>query len=334
MNLRRMLPPLLAPLLATLALIASGCEEDTGTPPGTLRFGQIGEIRLHLTSALASSSLSLPGELQQALTWNSTGPWQLTETISYNGRLGDENTQRSLTPAEVLALDYAIWITQVNDLQTLSLFDPDLVAPGGNPECGRAATKLTLMIRDTALGQDKQWVRCVEGTLATLTPQGAFPGIGAARVANAALLMREYVFPPPLGFSSSYHGSFPFGTLARGEDTPAPLPTPGMITNFDSWTQFWIAHTGSVAGLPPVDFEKEVVLYASIGPRFESGETLEIRRVLPFGEGTLVEIVHSVPGNFCSPVQRTHRPFHVVVAPLLPAPITFKAVIREEVPCG
>jgi hypothetical protein len=314
--------------LACAVLAAGGCEDDAGTQPGTLRFGQIGEIRLHLASAVSGG-----GELQQSLTWNSTGPWQLTETISYNGRLGDENTIRSVAPPEVLASDYAIWITQVNDLQTLSLFDPVLVDPTLSPPCG-IASRLTLLIRDTAKNEERQWIRCVEGTLGSLVTTRAGPDIGAARVANAALLMREYIFPPPTGFASSYLGSYPFASLARGEDTPVPLSAPGLITNFDAWRQFWTAHTGSVANLPPVDFNRETVLFAAIGLRFEAGETIEIRRVVPFGEGTLVQIVHTIPGNFCSPVQRTHRPYHVVVAPDLPQPITFAEKIVEQVPCG
>jgi hypothetical protein len=315
--------------VAVAALVAAGCNDEGGTQPGTLRFGQIGEIRLHLTSPLPSG-----GELQQSLTWNSTGPWQLTETISYNGRLGDEKTVRSTAPPELLASDYAIWITQVNDLQTLNLFDPVLVDPSLVPACSQARTKLTLLIRDTAKNEDRQWLRCVDGSLGTLITTGAGPDLGAARVANAALLVREYVFPPPGGFSSIYSGSYPFATLARGDDTRVPLSAPGLITNFEAWTQFWSQHTGSVANLPPVDFNRETVLFAAIGPRPEAGETVEIRRVVPFGEGTLVQVVHSVPGNFCSPVQRTHRPFHVVVVPDLPEPITFAQVIPEQVPCG
>jgi hypothetical protein len=326
---RRILPPL---LLAT-ALAAGGCADDGGTQPGTLRFGQIGEIRLHLTSPLLVGR----GELQQALTWNSTGPWTLTETISYNGRLGDENTLRSAAPPEVLAREYAIWITQVNDLQTLNLFDAQLVPHlSPPPVCGAARTKIQLLIRDTALGEDREWVRCVEGTLGSLVTEGALPDVGAARVAMAALLVRESVFPPPRGFLSSYHGSYPFGTAVRGDDTPVAINSPTLIRSFEAWTEFWIGHTGSVAGLPPVDFNREVVVVASIGQRFEAGESVEVRRVLAVGEGTLVEVVHRIPGNFCSPVSRTHRPFHVVIIPTdqVPEPILFGDVIPEVVPCG
>jgi hypothetical protein len=317
--------------LAGALALSAACGDGGGTQPGTLRFGQIGEIRLHLNLPLLQGD----GELQQSLTWNSSGPWQLTETISYRGALGDENTLRSFAPPEVLASEYAIWITQVNDIQTLFLFDPDVLDPSLSEECGLTRTRITLLIRDDALGEQRQWIRCVEGGLGSLVTAGAGPDAGAARVANAALLLRDYVFPPLRGgFTSSFHGSFPFATLARGEDTPVQLSRPSVIESQAAWSQFWVAHTGSVSGMPTVDFTSEVVLVAAIGERFEVGETVEVRRVLPVGEGTLVDVVWRRPGNFCSPVSRTHRPFHVVVAPRLPKPITFAEARLEEVPCG
>lgn len=325
---RRTRFPLALP--AALALLA-GCGDDGGTPPGTLRFGQIGEVRLHLTSPIQLGE----GELQQSLTWNSAGPWQLTETISYKGRLGDENTIRSAAPPEVLASEYAIWIAQVNDVATLHLFDPLRVDPGLAPECGPARTRVVLLVRDDVLDEQRQWTRCAEGGLGTLVTAGAGPDVGAARVANAALLMRDYVFPQPGGFTSSFHGSFPFGELARGEDTPATPHESQVIRSEAALRQFWTAHTGSLVNFPVVDFEREIVLLASIGERFEAGEEVEIRRVLPVGDGTLVDVVWRVPGNFCSPVSRTHTPFHVVVVPRpLPEPIRFADERREEVPCG
>src|SRR5687767_11303291 len=84
-----------------LLLGAAACD-DGGTLPVTLRFGQIGEVRLHVSTPLVGS-----GELQQSLTWNSAGPWQLTEAILYRTEFGDDNTSRSTAPPEVLAGNYA-----------------------------------------------------------------------------------------------------------------------------------------------------------------------------------------------------------------------------------
>jgi hypothetical protein len=321
-----------------LLLSATGCE-DIGAP-GTLRFGQIGEVRLHLSTPLGAQG---EGELQQSLTWNSLGPWQLTEAILYRTEFGDDNASRSTQLPEVLAGSYAVWITQVNDIESLRLFIPDL-EPLLDVECsvattGAATTKVTLSIRDDLRGEERRWSRCVEGNLSTLVPAGAAPDAGAGRVANAAVLLREYIFPN--GFQSSFQGSFPFATLTRSEDTSVTLDVPIVIETSDAWVTFWTAHTGSPTGLPRVDFDNELIIIGAIGQRPESGETVEVRKVRPVGQGTLVQIVHRVPGNFCSPLARNHRPIHIVVVPQIPRPVVFEQAspgvpwsVREEVPCG
>jgi hypothetical protein len=318
-----------------LLLCATACD-DGGTPPGTLRFGQIGEVRLHLSTPLG---LEGKGELQQSLTWNSAGPWQLTEAILYRTEFGDDNTTRSTAPAEVLAGNYAVWITQVNDIESLRLFVPEL-DPGLDAQCTGDFSTVTLSIRDASLGEERRWERCAKGSLSSLVTADAGPDAAAGRVANAAVLMRDFVFPG--GFTSTFAGSYPFATLHRADHSPVTVDAPTVIESRDAWVTFWTAHTGSPTGLPTVDFDKEVIIVGAIGQRQEAGEAVEIRKVLPVGEGTLVQVVWRVPGNFCSPVARTHRPIHIVVVPGdVPRPINFAQgapgvawSIREEVPCG
>jgi hypothetical protein len=302
----------------------AACAETT-TEPGSLRFGQIGEVRLNIATPLLLGE----GELQQSLTWNSAGPWQLTEEISYRGKMGDTVTTKSTINPERLAGSYAVWITQVNETQGLRLFTPELDATL-NPQCG-FLTRVTLRIRDAVQDEEARWLRCAEGTLTSLDPSTAWPDPAAARVASAALLLREYTLPHT--FSSAFASSYPFGTITKGDNTDAPIDAPKVIDNQAAWTQLWVTLGSNAATTPFVDFTKEVVLFASIGKRPEAGESVEIRRVIPVDDGTLVQIVHRLPGNFCSPVSREHRPFHVVVTPKVPLPITFAQVIRQEVPC-
>lgn len=312
--------------LAGACAAAAGCGDDSGIQPGTLRFGQIGEVRLQLTTPLLLDQ----GQLVQSLVWSSSGPWRLTESMSYRrgGQLlhGLEVSRLRSVNADF----YARWITQVND-------DPRLRFVGDldwtlDPECGPGRTKLRVLIRDAVLEEDRAWIRCAEGSLSTLVTLGAGPDPEAGRVAQAALHLRDYSVSP--GFRSTFHGSLPFATLAEGEHTPVVLDAPLVIETPQAWRQFWINHTGSTSGLPTVDFAREVVIVGAVGQRLEAGEAVEVRRVLPVGDGTLVEVAWTVPGNFCSPVARTHRPFHAVVAPQVPRPITFSQIQREEVPCG
>jgi len=313
-----------------VALGAAACGGDGGTQPGSLRFGQIGEVRLHLSTPLLAAQ-GEEGELQQSLTWNSSGPWQLTEAISYK-RNGEFQQGGQVTrPQSINAGYYASWITLINDPGALNLFIAELDRTL-EPDCGLGRTRIQLRIKDAVLDEERRWVRCVEGSLSQFGPGGAGPDTWASRVAQSAMILRDFAFPA--AFLSAYHASFPFATLLKGDATPVPLTAPWVIDNQQNWNEFWSAHTGSSAGLPPVDFSREMVLIATVGQRFESGESVEVRRVLPVDNGTLVEVVWRVPGNFCSPVNRDYRPFHAVVTPKLPRPVVFAQVQREDVPCG
>jgi len=86
---------------------------------------------------------------------------------------------------------------------------------------------------------------------------------------------------------------------------------------------------------PEVDWTREMVIVAAVGERTEAGDSVEVRRILQTGEGTQVEIVERVPGDFCSPASRRHFPVHVVVAPrTLLDVLRFSDVATERVPCG
>ena len=70
-------------LLVFLGYAAVGCG-DNGPTEVSLRFGQVGEITVTVRAPLLVGEEA--GELQQILTWGSTGPWVLKELISYRGR--------------------------------------------------------------------------------------------------------------------------------------------------------------------------------------------------------------------------------------------------------
>jgi hypothetical protein len=85
-----------------------------------------------------------------------------------------------------------------------------------------------------------------------------------------------------------------------------------------------------------VDFAEETVIVAARGERREAGDSLEVRAVRPSGaQGTVVTLVERIPGDFCSPAELTHVPFHIVVTPRAPAPVSFQTpVLVELVNCG
>lgn len=317
--------------LAAVALMCAAglaaCSDDGGTGPGGLRFGQIGEVQLRMETPLFVGR----GTLEQTVTWSSRGPFQLSELISYEDQLGDSELDMESRNPDVLAGEYAIWIAQINEAAGLELFvdelDPDL-----DPECGPGRTRLTLRIRDEPLEQTVAWTRCVRGSLATLVTSAAGPDPAAARVANAAILLRDATVGPE--FRSTYEGSMPFATVARGEDSRADLDEPRAIVDEEEWQAFWEAHAGGPSTPPSVDFQKDLVLVGAVGVRQEAGDSVEIRRVLPVDQRTIVTLVERIPGNFCSPAARTHVPFHIVRAPRVPLPVEFTTPTVETVPCG
>lgn len=310
------------------SIVGVGCDSGGPIDPGTLRFGQVGGMQLTIVAPLA---LGL-GEMEQILTWTSDGHWTVQEEVRYKGVVGDASMQELEGSSEALANTYAQWITDANDNPGLKLFveglDPDL-----DPTCAIIHSRVTLEITDTPSGQSESWTRCVPGFLQSLTPFGALPDPGAPRVANLARLARDYTVGE--SFQSAYQGTQPFATIDKGEDTPSALSAPAVIQDGPSFEAFWAIHAPGVQ-LPPVDFAEETVVVAARGERREAGDSLEVRAIRPAGAlGTVVTLVQRVPGDFCSPAEVTHVPFHIVVTPRVPNPVSFQSpVLTELVDCG
>ena len=327
-------------LALVLFLGLMGCEDDGPTPPPNLRFGQVGEVRVTVVAPLFFDGGE--GELQQVLTWSSTGAWQLRESLSYEGLPGDEDLSRNEASPAAYASVYAELITQLNDYPGLRLFLPDTVLPQDlDPECARGETRVTFLIRDQVKEQTASWTRCASGNLGSLSISAAGPDAAAGRVIQAAILAAEYT--QGSDFRSTYFGSVPFGTLDRGEDSQAGLEEPrcfqketdAFCQGASQWPAFWQAHKGSAEATPPeVNWETQMVLVAAVGRRTEAGDSVEVRRVLQTGDGTQVNLFERIPGDFCSPAARTHYPIHIVIAPRTLPPIRFSEVVQERVSCG
>ncbi len=313
-----------------LFVLLAGCGDDSSQPPGSLRFGQLGEVRISL-----EVPLNYGGKLQQAINWNSSGVFQLTESITYKGLEGDQNQRRTEgNPGE-----YAALVAQLHE-PPLKLFEE--VDPGdANLSCPIGFTRVTLTVRDEPRAASQSWVRCSEGNLVTLQTASAGPDAEAVRVIQAVILVRD--FTEGRNFLSTFTGSIPFGTLDRGEDSGANQTQPraffsdgeGNPRTPSGWIEFWRAHVGDPRAFPPeVDWTREMVLIAAVGKREEAGDSVEIRRVLQTGVGTQVKVIERIPGDFCSPAAREHYPIHIVVAPRTLFPIEFSEPVLERFTCG
>ncbi len=285
---------------------------------------------------LASSAS--PGELQQILTWGSSGAWVLREIISYRGLEGDETVTKNVGAPVAYASFYASLITQLNDRDGVELFSVGRDPP---EPCAATRARVTVTIWDELRQEEARWVRCASGSLGTLQTSEAGPDIDAQRVIQAAILVRDNTQGP--GFVSAYRGSVPFGTLARSEDSGAGLDPTRVYFSIPAgnpqpptgWLKLWADHNNTAPkDIPHVDWGREMAVVAWVGLRTEAGDSVEVRRILQTGGGTEVFLHERVPGDFCSPAAREHTPIHIVVAPRTNQPTSFVELVQERVPCG
>ena len=334
------------PLVLVVLLSAStqACGDDNGPPLiPTQRFGQLGEVKVRVVAPLIFGEGVGVGELQQILTWGSSGVWVLREIISYRGLPGDETVSKNEGDPVAYASGYASLITQLNEADGVEIFS---ISPQPPEECSPGLTRVTVTIWDELRGEEISWVRCAARNLATLQTSEAGPDLGAGRVIQAAILVRDFtvgVIGKGEDFVSAYVGSVAFGTLDRGEESGAGLQEPKRFLSIPEgnpkpptlWLSFWRDHNDtSPPAIPYVDWAREMVLVAAVGVRTEAGDSVEVRRILQTGEGTQVTLFERVPGDFCSPAARDHYPVHIVVAPRTLRPIEFSEVETIRVPCG
>jgi hypothetical protein len=318
-------------------LSIQGCSDDTGPPADSIRFGQIGEIEVAVVAPRVFGEGE--GELQQILTWGSSGAWVLREIISYRGLVGDESVRRNEGDPRAYASGYASLIADLNESSGVELVET--VDPMEDLVCDPIEARVTVTIWDELRQEERRWVRCARRTLGSLQTSEARPDLEAGRVIQAAILVRD--FTQGANFESFYLGTVPFGTLDRSEDSGAQLDSSWVFLSVPEgnpnpptrWLSFWKDHNETPPNeIPAVDWKTEMVLVAWVGLRREAGDSVEVRRILQTGQGTQVILKERVPGDFCSPAARDHYPVHIIVAPRTLEPIRFSEIEVERVSCG
>ena len=328
-----------AALLVSFGLASCG---DSSVDPGTLHFGQVGKAEVWIATPLNGAV----GAQQQRLTWHSDGAWRLWEEIGYQGVVGDDTTTPNPGVPELFASSYASFITGLNTDVGWRLFNVEGLDSSGESEseCAETQSRLTLTIEDQGRGETVAWSRCAAGTLRSLRVRSGERDNTAARVIQAVIIMRNLTIGEA-DETYAYTGSWPFATLEKGDDTGLELAGPRVFRSPDGagrnspppdWESAWTAHSRGARNPPAVDWTTEMILVGTIGVREEDGDSVEVRRVLYLGteRGTEIKIVERVPGDFCAPVHKVVRPFHIVVAPRAPAPVFFSELDVERSPCG
>lgn len=116
-------------------------------------------------------------------------------------------------------------------------------------------------------------------------------------------------------------------TLARGAFSSIHQPTQVLVTNATQWNELWQRHQVDRTppeSVPKIDFEKESVIFVTLGRKRTGGYAVEIAKVQDTGKVTevLVRTRAPKPGGF--QLQALSVPFHIVAVPKIAGPVEFR----------
>ena len=110
--------------------------------------------------------------------------------------------------------------------------------------------------------------------------------------------------------------------------TPSPLRTVGkgpmsgiqaarqvVVRSAGEWVALWKEHALSGQELPPVDFDREMVVGVFLGPKPTAGYSVEIVRAVAAQGGLVVQYVERRPGRDAITAQIVTAPYHLVALP-------------------
>jgi hypothetical protein len=105
-----------------------------------------------------------------------------------------------------------------------------------------------------------------------------------------------------------------------------------VVRDAGAWSALWARITrgsGPDAGLPAVDFGREMVLVAAMGRRATGGYTVTIEAVDEAGGEWVARVAEQSPGPRCGTTQAVTAPADVVVVPRTDRPIRW--AVRQVV---
>jgi hypothetical protein len=132
--------------------------------------------------------------------------------------------------------------------------------------------------------------------------------------------------------SGSTMSASDFRTIARGYQTGITTPGVEVARNEHEWEDLWSRHTSTVLPrpeIPPVDFEHEMVVFATLGTRPTMGYALEIERLSPQESGLLLEAVERRPAKDAILPQLASQPFHIIAVRQRDGDVRLSTAIRE-----
>ncbi|MCP4247264.1 MAG: hypothetical protein GY778_09475 [bacterium] len=109
------------------------------------------------------------------------------------------------------------------------------------------------------------------------------------------------------------------GDIADQQELPILRSHAGTYANFSRPVRLAIRDAGILAMLPvdlgPVDFEREMVLLAALGPTSSPEWAIRIRRVWRDGSELRAQVEKRLPGADCLRRTTPANPYHLIVVP-------------------
>jgi len=118
----------------------------------------------------------------------------------------------------------------------------------------------------------------------------------------------------------------PLVTLAKGALSAIAERRLIAVRNQLEWQELWRAHQGggqSGAPLPPVDFEKDMVLAMFAGEKGMAGHAIEIRKLEAAPGELRVFYAETRPPPGAMVAQMVTQPYHIARSQRFDGPVTF-----------
>ena len=116
-----------------------------------------------------------------------------------------------------------------------------------------------------------------------------------------------------------------FTTIAKGDASEQQTARQVTVRTAAEWKALWKDHAPT-AQMPPVDFNKDMVVGIFLGTKPSAGHEVEIVGVRTEGKDLVVEYVQKQPGRGTLAAQILTEPYHLVSVPKFAGTVRFSAV--------
>ena len=123
-------------------------------------------------------------------------------------------------------------------------------------------------------------------------------------------------------------------TLSQGTFSGIQTQSEIVVTNAAQWAEVWTKHSAQRTPkeeAPAVDFEKETVLFVTLGSKPTGGHRVDIAEVRQAGEKAEVLVRIRAPRSGGFSIQALTAPYHAVAIPKIKGPVKFQT---ERVQAG